>query len=159
MDKSNKELCNVIEAALFSAEMPLSPKQLKLLFPKSTYPLAERLRLQAEAHQKILTPLLVLVLILIGGFCLMRGQFSRKGLLPRIIYAVCGALGTQGSVLFLLNQSAKFPMAVAVNYVFIALFNPSSPSLIFAFRFSAISFQVSHPFVILTDTYAFIMIL
>ena len=98
-------------------EMPF----LKLLFPKSTYPLAERLRLQAEAHQKILTPLLVLVLILIGGFCLMRGQFSRKGLLPRIIYAVCGALGTQGSVLFLLNQSAKFPMAVVVNYVFIAL--------------------------------------
>lgn len=38
MDKSNKELCNVIEAALFSAETPLSPKQLKFIFPKSNRP-------------------------------------------------------------------------------------------------------------------------
>ena len=38
MDKSNKELCNVIEAALFSAETPLSPKQLQFLFPKSNRP-------------------------------------------------------------------------------------------------------------------------
>jgi segregation and condensation protein B len=43
MDSLKKELCNVLEAALFSAETPLSLKQLYLLFPKTKKPSREEI--------------------------------------------------------------------------------------------------------------------
>ena len=43
MSSSKKELCNVLEAALFSAETPLSLKQLQLLFPKLQKPSREEM--------------------------------------------------------------------------------------------------------------------
>ena len=43
MSSSKKELCNVLEAALFSAETPLSLKQLQLLFPKLEKPSREEM--------------------------------------------------------------------------------------------------------------------
>ena len=43
MSLSKKELCNVLEAALFSAETALSLKQLQLLFPKIEKPSREEM--------------------------------------------------------------------------------------------------------------------
>lgn len=94
-------------------EMPF----LKLLFPGNGFSKKEKQRMRAEAHQKITTPLLVLVFMLVAGVFMTSGQFSRRGNTRKIITAVLGVVGIQGLVLFLINQSAKFPPAIFLNYL------------------------------------------
>ena len=43
MIPSQKDFCNIIEAALFSSETPLSVKQLQLLFSKAKTPEREEI--------------------------------------------------------------------------------------------------------------------
>ncbi len=96
-------------------EMPF----LSLLFPDKKYSQTERRLFKAEAHQKIITPYLVVVFVLIAAALLTTGSFSRKGVVKKIVFSVLAVVAIQGFVLFLLNQSAKFPFAILLNYIFL----------------------------------------
>lgn len=93
----------------------------KLLYPDSRFSYAEKKRMKAEAHQKLTTPLLVIIFVLIAAYALTSGQFSRKGQVKKITYAVTAVVLVQAGVLFIINQSIKFPEAIFINYSILSL--------------------------------------
>lgn len=93
-------------------EMPF----LKLLFPDPALSYQEKMKMRSEAHQKLTTPLLAIIFVLIGCCALTSGQFSRRGQLKKISTAVISVLFVQAGTLFIINQSAKYPEAIIINY-------------------------------------------
>ncbi|MAP24567.1 MAG: hypothetical protein CMM87_03435 [Rickettsiales bacterium] len=98
-------------------EMPF----LKLLFPDPKLSYQEKMKMRSEAHQKLTTPLLAIIFVLIGCCALTSGQFSRRGQLKKISTAVIAVLLVQAGTLFIINQNAKYPEAIIINYSVLAL--------------------------------------
>jgi lipopolysaccharide export system permease protein len=74
-------------------------------------------RLRGEAHERLTSPLLSLSFTCIGLAALLSGKFSRRGQMPRILFAILAMLIIQASALALHNMVGKMPGAVPLMYV------------------------------------------
>lgn len=77
------------------------------------------LKMKAEAHNRILTPLLALAYAFIGVTILLLTSFQRTGFVLRIICACCGVLVLQILSLVFINLATKIPSAIVILYLII----------------------------------------
>ena len=82
-------------------------------------PWATKAHLRAEAHQRLLSPLLVIVFALIGLCALLPQELNRRGRQKRIMGAVAFAAGAHMALIFLININGKWGGAIPLAYFFI----------------------------------------
>jgi lipopolysaccharide export system permease protein len=73
-------------------------------------------KLIAAGHNRIVTPMLPLAMVMVALIALLYGQFDKRGQAKRIVLAVGAAGVIQGSAIGLHNFSAKVPEAIVLMY-------------------------------------------
>lgn len=73
-------------------------------------------QLRAEAHQRILSPFLPLLFVLIGTCILLRGEYSRNSRRLRNLAAVGSAALVQATISSLINLNGKFFYSIYIAY-------------------------------------------
>ncbi|MGN6670091.1 MAG: LPS export ABC transporter permease LptF [Candidatus Nucleicultricaceae bacterium] len=77
------------------------------------------LKLKAEAHQRIVIPLTVVALVLIGLCFLLRGDYVRRGKSIRIVRAIVACLVIELMVYGALNLGQRFTGVTYLGYILI----------------------------------------
>jgi lipopolysaccharide export system permease protein len=85
--------------------------------PTSGYDRHYQKKLIAAGHNRIVTPLLPLAMVLMALIALLYGQFDKRGQAKRIVLAIGAAGAIQGAAIGLHNFAAKVPEAIALMYV------------------------------------------
>jgi len=73
-------------------------------------------KLIAAGHNRIVTPMLPLAMVMVALIALLYGQFDKRGQAKRIVLAIGAAGVIQGSAIGLHNFSAKVPEAIILMY-------------------------------------------
>jgi lipopolysaccharide export system permease protein len=114
-----KTLLSLTTPATSSQARSYRPYELSLkalLFPDPKLPKPSQLSLKAEGHQRLLTPLLVLVFALVAVSFLLKGQFSRRGQGISIAFATIVAVSLQCLIFLFVNLGAKYPYVLGMAY-------------------------------------------
>lgn len=96
----------LIHGAFSSEDRERKPAELSLddlLNPTEELPERLKQKRYVEAHNRLMSPLIVFPFMLIALSVFLVGQYERKGRLRKIIYAVTGCVGFQVTLLYLLN--------------------------------------------------------
>ncbi len=73
-------------------------------------------RLIAEGHTRLASPLYALTLVLVGLACLLPGDFNRRGLGQRLLFAAACGLGVEALSITLPNFAARTSAAIPFLY-------------------------------------------
>jgi len=73
----------------------------------------------AEAHKRIMTPLIILIMVLIGAITSIIGRFNRKPSLKKIFYSTSAALSMQIYIIAAPQAIIQSPKLVPFLYIFI----------------------------------------
>ena len=73
-------------------------------------------RISAELHMRLSTPFFALGFSMVALACLLSGDFSRRGIVKRIMAAALIIIALQGAGLTLINLAAKNPLLVPLLY-------------------------------------------
>ncbi|MDH3235216.1 MAG: LPS export ABC transporter permease LptF [Alphaproteobacteria bacterium] len=73
-------------------------------------------KLIAAGHNRIVTPMLPLAMVMVALIALLYGQFDKRGQAKRIVLAIGAAGAIQGSAIGLHNFAAKVPEAIVLMY-------------------------------------------
>lgn len=82
-------------------------------------------KLIAAGHNRIVTPMLPLAMVMVALIALLYGQFDKRGQAKRIVLAIGAAGAIQGAAIGLHNFSAKVPEAIVLMYL-----NPIVPIVV-----------------------------
>jgi lipopolysaccharide export system permease protein len=74
-------------------------------------------KLIAAGHNRIVTPMLPLAMVMVALIALLYGQFDKRGQAKRIVLAIGAAGAIQGAAIGLHNFAAKAPEAIPLMYV------------------------------------------
>jgi len=85
--------------------------------PKTPGDIANRGKLLAEGHQRLVMPLYAIVFTMIGIAAMLAGEFNRSGRGRRILIAAAVAVAFQGLALALPNIVTKLPILVPLPYL------------------------------------------
>ena len=85
--------------------------------PKTPGDIANRGKLLAEGHQRLVMPLYAIVFTMIGIAAMLAGEFNRRGRGRRILIAAAVAVAFQGLALTLPNIVTKLPILVPLPYL------------------------------------------
>ena len=80
-----------------------------------------RQELIAEGHQRLVSPLYVLVFVLIGLAALLAGEFNRRGQARRVLGAIACVAALEGTSLALHDLASRSAAAVPAMYLAVAL--------------------------------------
>jgi len=73
-------------------------------------------KLIAAGHNRIVTPMLPLAMVMVALIALLYGQFDKRGQAKRIVLAIGAAGGIQGAAIGLHNFAARVPEAIPLMY-------------------------------------------
>lgn len=73
-------------------------------------------KLIAAGHNRIVTPMLPLAMVMVALIALLYGQFDKRGQAKRIVLAIGAAGAIQGAAIGLHNFAAKVPEAIPLMY-------------------------------------------
>jgi lipopolysaccharide export system permease protein len=73
----------------------------------------------AEAHKRILTPLIIIIMVLIGAITSIIGKFNRKASLKKIFYSISAALSIQIYIIATPQIMIQSPKLVPFLYILI----------------------------------------
>lgn len=95
-------------------ERPLS----ELLSPPAAEQIghATQSKMISEAHQRLISPLLILVFSLIATATMLSGQYNRRGRRDRILVAIAIAALTQIFMITLINMNSRFAWTIPCAY-------------------------------------------
>jgi lipopolysaccharide export system permease protein len=88
----------------------------ELMFPNTHDPLIRRSFIM-EAHERLLVPLSVFSFALIPLACVLPGEFSRRGQVKRVLFAVGAAFLFETATLGVNDFAARFGQAIPLMYV------------------------------------------
>jgi lipopolysaccharide export system permease protein len=80
-----------------------------------------RAQLHSEGHQRLMSPLLVLLFALIGLSTLLPQEFNRRGRQKRILLAIGLAACIHIGLIFLINMHGRWAITIPMAYVCVAL--------------------------------------
>ena len=73
----------------------------------------------AEGHKRIMTPLIILIMVLIGATTSIIGKFNRKASLKKIFYSISAALSIQIYIIAAPQVMLQSPKLVPFLYIFL----------------------------------------
>ena len=74
---------------------------------------------KAEAHKRIMTPLVILIMVLIGAITSIIGKFNRKASLKKLFYSISAALTMQIYIIAAPQLMIQSPQLIPILYIFI----------------------------------------
>jgi len=84
--------------------------------PTSNFDRRYYAKLIAAGHNRIITPMLPLAMVLVALIALLYGPYDKRGQVKRIVLAIGAAGGIQGAAIGLHNFAAKVPEAIGLMY-------------------------------------------
>ncbi|MGD9650140.1 MAG: LPS export ABC transporter permease LptF [Dongiaceae bacterium] len=121
-DSYSLDLSELASAADTRVRQPVEMFLPELLFPSPALNDAERRRYTAEAHQRILSPMLTIVFTLLALASLLTGEMGRRGHFRRLIAAIMVMIMVEAINLALYNMMSQRPGTVILAYL--AVFVP-----------------------------------
>jgi lipopolysaccharide export system permease protein len=77
---------------------------------------ANRYKLMAEGHNRLIVPFFALTLPLLALAFILGGEFNKRGQLPRLVAACVAVAAVQGMAIGFLNAAGKSPAVVPLMY-------------------------------------------
>ena len=91
----------------------------ELFYPIDNISALYKKEFKAEAHKRIMTPLIVLIMVLIGATTSIIGKFNRKASLKKLFYSISAALIIQIYIIASPQLMIKSPQLIPALYTFI----------------------------------------
>lgn len=91
----------------------------ELLNPNENINVLYKKEFKAEAHKRIMTPIIVLMMVLIGAATSIIGKFNRKASLKKLFYSISSALIIQIYIIASPQLMIKSPQLIPALYIFI----------------------------------------
>ena len=73
----------------------------------------------AEAHKRIMTPLIIIIMVLVGAITSIIGKFNRKASLKKIFYSISAALSIQVYIIAVPQVMIQSPKLIPFLYTFV----------------------------------------
>jgi len=91
----------------------------ELFNPKENINALYKKEFKAEAHKRIMTPIIVIMMVLIGAATSIIGKFNRKASLKKLFYSISSALIIQIYIIASPQLMIKSPQLIPALYIFI----------------------------------------